>query len=385
MKAIINCDIYTGKEIVTDKAMVIDNGYVTGLFSTEALPDSIEVVDVMGATIAPGYIDLQANGGGGVLFSEVPTIEGLQTIVEAHARLGTTSLLPTVITADQSTLESAIEAVRTALANRMPGIIGIHLEGPTLNPERAGVHDRSLMRSLDPAWLIPALRGIPALVTLAPEMIDSSYIRRLTDDGIRVAIGHSNANGDQVERAAEAGASLVTHIFNACSGLTAREPGVVGVGLARRDLHVSCIVDGHHVAYRSVEVAIRAKSAGRFMLVTDAMPVVGSSSTEFTIGELQIRVRNGRCETRDGILAGSALTMAEAVKNCVQHVGVPKDEALRMATLYPAQYLALKGVAGTISIGSPANVLVLDNELNVRDVLIEGTSAADSASFVRGG
>jgi N-acetylglucosamine-6-phosphate deacetylase len=372
MKAIINADFYTGEEIITDKALLMEDGLIKGFVDHADIPGGTEISDVSGATVAPGYIDLQVNGGGGVLFNDDPTIEGLKAIGQAHRRLGTTSLLPTFITGDQKSMEAAISAVREALSQKTPGILGIHLEGPMLNPERSGVHDRSQMRSLDASWLVKALGGIPSLITVAPEMVESGYIRALTRSGIKVAVGHSNASATQMANAISEGASLVTHIYNACSQLTGREPGVVGMGLASRELSVSCIADGHHVAYKSIEVAIRAKKPGKFLLVTDAMPVVGSPRDSFSLGDLNITLRNGRCETSDGTLAGSALRMSDAVKNCVQRIGVPKDEAIRMATRYPGQFFGSDVSRGSIAPGVVADLVILDNELNVRQVLSEG-------------
>ena len=376
MKAFINADIYTGSEVITDKALMVDEGKVVGFSSADLLDNSVEVVDLGGASLVPGYVDLQVNGGGGVLFNEEPTLDGLSSIVEAHRHLGTTALLPTFITGDQRAMEHAIDTVRQAIASEMHGVLGIHLEGPTLNPERAGVHNKALIRRVDPDWLVDHLRGLPSIVTLAPEMVEPGYIRALKAGGIRVAIGHSNATGDEADRAVDAGASLITHLYNACSQLTGRQPGVVGIGLARREVAVSCIADGHHVSYRSLEVAIRAKAPGKFLLVTDAMPVVGSAVSEFVLEGLHISMRNDRCETEDGTLAGSALTMAKAVQNCVRHIGVPKDEALRMATRYPAEYFGVQRSFGSFAIGSWADSLVLDNELNIREVLVRGRSVS---------
>lgn len=372
MKAFINADIYTANEVITDRALLVDHGKITGFVAPSDLYGSVELVDLGGASMVPGYVDLQVNGGGGVLFNEAPTLDGLESIAAAHRSLGTTSILPTFITGEQAAMESAMSAVREALVRGMPGILGIHLEGPTLNQERAGVHNKSLIRRVDPDWLVRALADIPSLVTLAPETVDVAYIKTLTRAGIKVAVGHSNATGEQADHAVDAGASLVTHLYNACSQLTGREPGVVGVGLARREMFVSCIADGHHVAYRSIEVAMRAKSAGRFLLVTDAMPVVGSDRDEFDLEGLHITMRNDRCETDEGTLAGSALTMAQAVRNCVHRIGLPKDEALRMATVYPAGYFGVSSSVGTLSEGAWADALILDNELNVRGVIMRG-------------
>jgi N-acetylglucosamine-6-phosphate deacetylase len=372
VKAFINAEVNSGGEIITGLAMLVDRGKVVGYEPVASLRDSVEVTDLEGARLVPGYVDLQVNGGGGVLFNEVPTMDGIVSILEAHRRLGTTSILPTFITGSQEAMESAITVVREAISYRMPGLLGIHLEGPVINPERAGVHNPRLIRWLDAEWLAGHLQGIPSLITLAPEMTGPAYVRMLVARGIRVAIGHSNATGEEADLAVDAGASLVTHLYNSCSQLTGDDPGVVGTALARPELAVSCIADGHHVAFRSLEAAVRAKGPGGFLLVTDAMPVVGSSRTDFMLEGTRISLHNGRCETDDGIRAGSALTMAAAVRNCARRMGVPEDEAVRMGGKYPAAYFGVGRSAGSLLAGSWADALVLDAALNVLQIMFRG-------------
>jgi N-acetylglucosamine-6-phosphate deacetylase len=322
--------------------------------------------------VAPGFIDLQVNGGGDVLFNEEPTAAGLRAIVEAHARFGTTSMLPTFITGPATGMREARDTVDAWMKDGGTSVLGIHFEGPTISPNKLGVHDGEYARTTFPADVIPVTSTARTLVTLAPETVGSDEIAQLVSKGVLVAIGHSAATYEQAVVAADAGANLVTHLYNAMSPLTSREPGVVGLTFADPQIFASIIVDGHHAHFASVAAAWRAKPAGSLFLVTDAMPPVGGTAGGYTLGPWTVTVADGRCTTPDGILAGSVLDMATAVRNCVQQVGIPKDEALRMASLYPAQYLGLADSLGMVRPGFRANLVVLDSGLRVTGVIRDG-------------
>jgi N-acetylglucosamine-6-phosphate deacetylase len=331
-------------------------------------------VDLGGHTVAPGFVDLQVNGGGDVLFNDAPTPETVEAIVRAHRRFGTVAMLPTFVTGDPTATAAAIDATEACIAAGMPEVLGIHLEGPFLDPGKAGVHDPALIRGTTDAdlALLRARRRGRTLVTLAPETVSCEDVAALAGAGVLVSAGHTGATFADVVRAAGAGLSGVTHLFNAMSGLGSREPGVVGAALALDDLWCGVIADGRHVHFETLKVAWRAKRRGRMLLVTDAMPPVGGTRTEFRVGPHVATVADGRCTTADGTLAGSVLDMASAVRNCVMHVGIPKDEALRMASAYPAAYLGLGDHLGALAPGYLASFVILDADLAVAGVAAAG-------------
>lgn len=377
MDALLNATIHTGREILTWHALLIEDGKILALPSLADLPANARRIDLGGGILAPGFIDLQVNGGGGVLFNENPTMEGLQEIAEAHRRFGTTALLPTLITDTRQVRIQAVDAVLAAMQAELPGIVGIHLEGPHLNNARRGVHDARFISGLNPADrdIVGRLTGVPTLITLAPEQIDASIIGDLASQpGLVIAAGHSNASYDQAIAGFAAGVRGVTHLFNAMSQLGSREPGLVGAALDDDRVWCGVIVDGHHVHDASIRIAWRAKRRGGMVLVTDAMPPVGSSGPFSLYGE-EISVANGRCVTGDGTLAGSALDMASAVRNSVQRIGIPLDEALRMASAYPADAMGLSDRVGRLLPGLRADLVLLDRSLRPRATWIAGQYA----------
>jgi N-acetylglucosamine-6-phosphate deacetylase len=374
MQILANCDVYTGENVVTDRALVLSGGKVVDLVSLDQISGSA-VIDMHGLSVAAGFIDLQVNGGGDVLFNQEPSVEGLECIVRAHRRFGTTHLLPTFITGSENGMRNATVAVRSYFSQGKKGILGIHYEGPFLSPSKAGVHDISYMQSSINSTFFETLllnsNGV-VMVTLAPEIVPLGDIAKLADMGVRVAIGHSAADGATCLAAIRAGASCATHLYNAMSALTSREPGVVGAFLASDNVWVDFIADGHHVDFTSLRAAVNAKPKGKSFVVTDAMPPVGGSAGGYELGPYKVKVVQGKCVTDDGVLAGSALDMATAVRNCIQKMSVPKDEALRMASTYPAQYIGVDGQYGALLPGYSASLAVFDNELNVFRTMIDG-------------
>lgn len=375
MYALVNCDIYTGDAIEYDKAVVIAEGRIKALVPLSDLDASVERLDLEGRCVAPGFIDIQVNGGGGMLFNDSPTVDGIRVIAEAHKRFGTTNLLPTYITGPRAGMAGAVEAVNAARRDlSLKGVLGLHFEGPFINGTKAGVHDKRFVREAnedDLAIMLSPMDGV-MLVTLAPELVSMDTIARLTNARVLVSLGHTNAVCAEAKAALSHGARCVTHVYNAMSALTAREPGMVGAALDDRESWMGIIVDGFHADFVSVRVAMRAKAGRKVILVTDAMPPVGSSEAGFRLGEYDIRVEGGRCVTSDDVLAGSALDMATAVRNCVQHVGVPKDEALRMASTYPAEFLGLQDDLGRIAPGYCANLAIFNNQIIVSAVVVDG-------------
>ena len=280
-----------------------------------------------------GYIDLQVNGGGGVLFTEHPTVATLETMVAAHRRFGAETLFPTLISARAETMRQGITAVRDYLLAGKTGVGGIHLEGPFLAAAKAGIHDRRALRPLTEAdfELVTSLETGRTILTVAPEVVGPQMIARLVEHGVIVALGHSAATFRQAMAAFDAGARLVTHLFNGMPPLRSREPGLVGAALTHHDVHCGIIVDGHHVHLSNVRLAYDLKGPEKLFLVTDAMATVGTDLAHFELQGQEINVFDGRCTAADGTLAGSALDMQTAVENCIRELGIPWEEARKMA------------------------------------------------------
>jgi N-acetylglucosamine-6-phosphate deacetylase len=373
--ALVNGRVLTDNGFQGGFAVLIDDGKITGL----ALPSdprvrAAERHDLGGRTLLPGFIDCQVNGGGGVLFNDVPTVDAIRTIGEAHAKFGTTGFLPTLISDDVEVMAKAIDAVNDAVAQGVPGVLGIHLEGPFIAPERKGVHDPAKFRIADASDVAMVARrhGGVTLLTLAPERASAAVLQELVANGVIVAAGHTAADYDTTRNALVTGIRGFTHLFNAMTPFTSREPGVVGAALEDPTSWCGLIVDGHHVHPASLRVAIAAKAREKMMLVTDAMPPVGSDDPTFVLKGETITVKDGVCQTADGTLAGSALDMATAVRNTVNMVGVPFDEAARMASTYPAAFLGLSASHGHIAAGYRADLVVMDDNHEVVETWIAG-------------
>ena len=373
--ALINGRVLLEGRFVEGIAVLLDGGRIAGLTSASDVPGNIERHDLDGGLLVPGFIDTQVNGGGGVLFNDAPTVETVEAIGRAHRNFGTTGFLPTLISDDLHVIRSGIEAVEKAIAIGVPGVLGIHIEGPFLNEHRKGIHDADKIRALDEegyAVLTSASSG-RTMVTVAPECTTPEMIARLVAAGVIVSAGHSNGRYTDVRTAIDAGLSGVTHLFNAMSPLGAREPGVVGAALESDSTWCGIIVDGQHVSAVTLKIALRCKSHDRFMLVTDAMPSVGSPSKEFTLQGKRIVARGGACFDENGRLAGSNLDMAWAVRNAVGLLDLEAETALRMASAVPAAFLRLDHELGTITPGYRADLALLDDTLSVRQTWIAGT------------
>jgi N-acetylglucosamine-6-phosphate deacetylase len=376
--ALVNGRILTSDGLVTGRALLLDGARIEAL----AMPEdprcqTAAAIDLQGQLLVPGFVDIQVNGGGGVLFNDAPDVASIQAIGAAHRRFGTTGFLPTIISDDLDTIGRAVAAVQAALDARLPGVLGIHVEGPFLNRSRRGVHDARHLRPLD-ATLLPllhSLRGGRTLLTLAPEMTTPDVIRQLVEREVIVAAGHSNASYVEVTAAIAAGLRGFTHLFNAMSPLTPREPGVVGAALYDPDTWCGIIVDGHHVDPITLKIALRCKRHDRFLLVSDAMPAVGSPHANFVLQGRTIHVVDGACRDEHGTLAGTALDMASAVRNAISMLELDLTEAVRMASEYPAQFLGLGHELGRIAPGYRANLALLDSTLTVRRTWIDGVSS----------
>jgi N-acetylglucosamine-6-phosphate deacetylase len=327
--------------------------------------------------LLPGFIDTQVNGGGGVLFNDTPDVATIEAIGRAHRRFGTTSFLPTLISDDLGVVADAVAAVDAAMAAGVPGVEGLHIEGPFISQARKGAHDSSHIRALRPEHvaLLSSLQRGRTLVTLAPERASPDTIAQLHQAGVVIAAGHSNATYAEIVDALARGVRGFTHLFNAMSPLQSREPGVVGAALHDRDSWCAIIVDGWHVHPVTLQIALASKRHERFMLVTDAMPNVGAELASFQLQGRRIDVVDGRCVDEQGTLSGSALDMASAVRNAVHMLGLPIETAVRMASTYPAEFLGLGDSLGRIAPGYRANLVLADERLQVHDTWIDGRRA----------
>jgi N-acetylglucosamine-6-phosphate deacetylase len=368
--------VFDGDVAHRDAAVIIAGHRVERVVRHAELPENLPVHELpKGAWLAPGFIDVQVNGGGDVLFNDAPTPESVRKIAAAHRRFGTTALLPTLISDTPAKMRAAIAAVDelSVQPSADPSVLGIHLEGPFLSPEKAGVHDPRHIRSptASDLELIAARRRGVTVVTLAPEQVPLDFIAKLTRAGVRVALGHSMATYAQTQEAIAAGLTGFTHLFNAMRALDSREPGPVAAALECADVSYGLIADGVHVAPAMLRLALRGR--GRPILVTDAMPPVGGIRPTFTLNGVKISARDGRCVRQDGRLAGTCLDMASAVRNCVQLLDVPLTEALRFASTNPAQFLGMADKLGRLAPGWRADMVAIDPEtVEVRRTWIAG-------------
>lgn len=370
---ITNGRVFDGSAFHEGLTVRIENGRIADI-STATATTGEPVHDLEGRLLAPGFIDLQVNGGGGVMFNDAPTVATLRTMAAAHRRFGSTGLLPTLISSSTATMHEAVEAVRTAIDEGVPGILGIHLEGPFLAPERRGIHDESKLRRPgedDLDWLC-SLNDIPVLLTVAPETVGSGAIRRLAAAGLTVFGGHSKASYAQTREALDAGMSGFTHLFNAMAPFDQREPGIVGAALEDRESYAGLIADGVHVHPAALAVAAAAKSPDRIVLVTDAMATVGAPGARFDWNGEPVTVSDGSCRLPDGSLAGSNLDMLGAFRNAMRHMRADLAGALRMASANPAAAIGLDHELGHVRPGYRASLVELDEALNLHGTWIDG-------------
>ncbi|WP_037308322.1 N-acetylglucosamine-6-phosphate deacetylase [Ruegeria halocynthiae] len=345
-----NGPVFDGARLLYGRAILFRDGASAEILPESELPTEGRVIDLNGDILSPGYVDLQVNGGDGVMFNDDPSVETIRRITSAHRRLGVASLLPTLITDTAEKTQAAIKAAIQAVRQGVPGVAGLHLEGPHLSVARKGAHDAALIRPMEDAdltALIAAASELPCLkVTIAPEAVSEQQVKTLADAGILISLGHSDADFATCQRYAEAGARCVTHLFNAMSQLGNREPGVVGAALANGGLSAGLIADGIHVHPEVMRAAWAAKTQpGRIFLVSDAMAVAGTEQTEFRLEGRRITRTDGRLTLEDGTLAGADLDLTTALRVLVHQVGVPLQDALFAATTYPAQLIGLPGAS----------------------------------------
>ncbi|MBD8214290.1 N-acetylglucosamine-6-phosphate deacetylase [Erwinia persicina] len=376
MYALTQGRIYTGHKILDRHAVVIANGLIERVCPLEDLPAGIETRQVDGAIISPGFIDLQLNGCGGVQFNDdiaAISVETLQIMQKANEKSGCTSFLPTLITSTDELMKRAVEVMRAWLAQNSNEALGLHLEGPWLNPLKKGTHNPALIRAPDQALVdfLCANADVIGKITLAPEKVDAAVIRQLRDAGIVISAGHSHGTYDEALAGIDAGVSFATHLYNAMPTTSGREPGLIGALFDASDVWCGIIADGLHVHYANIRNAKRIKG-DKLILVTDATAPAGAAIDQFIFAGKTIYYRNGLCVDENGTLSGSALTMIEAVANSVEHVGIALDEAIRMATLYPARAMGVEARLGTIEAGKVANLTVFTRDYKITRTIVNG-------------
>ena len=367
-----NGHVLTERGFERDVCVVVEDGFIVALLHGE--PPAGDLVDLDGGYLVPGFIDAQVNGGGGVLFNNDTSVDAINAIGRAHRRFGTTGFLPTLISDDAAVMQRAITATRDAIEQGVPGVLGIHLEGPYLAPARKGTHDDAKFRvpDADEIAMATSLDNGISLLTLAPERVPTESIRAIVRRGGIVTAGHTAGSYDEIRAGIDAGITGFTHLYNAMTPLQGREPGAVGAALEDDACWCGVIVDGVHVHPASLRVALKAKPRGRVFLVTDAMPMVGGDDPSFDLYGETITAIDGVVRNAAGALAGSALDMASAVRNSVHLLGLPLDEACRMAAQYPAEFLGIGGSHGRIAPGYRADLVLLDGEVCVQRSWIGG-------------
>ncbi len=378
IQIITGATLFNGAEFLYNHAILIKGEIIAKILPEYQLnindyPEA-KLLKFDGGTISAGFIDIQVNGGGGILLNNQPSVEGIKTIMAGHRKFGTTAMLPTLMSDRFEVMQQAVKAVSQAIEQNVAGIIGLHLEGPFFSMNRRGVHQAQMIREPDEAAfnLYKSFKAGVLMVTLAPEHAPKNYIKRLRNENILVYAGHSDGSYEQMQAALKEGLSGFTHLHNAMTPITAREPGVVGAALEDEDSFVGLILDDIHVAAATAKITINAKKQGKVCIITDAMSSVGTEDNSFELYGETILVKNGKCQNSEGSLAGSALDMAGAVRHCHNSLGFPLAEALRMASIYPATALGLEKQMGLVVEGYQADLVHLNTDLMVTQTAIRG-------------
>jgi N-acetylglucosamine-6-phosphate deacetylase len=373
MKVLAGARIFDGERLHDDCALVVEGASIAALTSFADRPRDGEAIDLGGGILAPGFIDWQINGGGGVLFNAEPTVDGIAAIAAAHRRAGVTGFLPTVVTDAPQVLIEALAAAREA-QNRVPGTLGVHVEGPFIDLRRKGVHPPEFIRPMleEDAEALIGARVRPMVVTLAPAAVPLERIARLARAGLVVSLGHSDASAEEAQSVFDAGARAVTHLYNAMSQLSSRAPGVVGAALADPRVVCGLIADGEHAHALAYRAAIAAKGTRGVALVSDAMPPAAGGPDVFELQGRRMTRVGQKLIAEDGALAGAAITMRDAVAYVVKALGLPLADALMMATLTPARLLGLDDRIGQLAPGLGADLVHLTDDLDVAEVWVRG-------------
>jgi N-acetylglucosamine-6-phosphate deacetylase len=373
--------IFDGDRLLENHAVIIQDQSILQVMPGHEVPPTLEMQDIGEGILAPGFIDIQVNGGGGVMLNNAPTRESVDIITTSHRSTGTTSMMPTLISDSRANQQAAIDAVREARASGNAGVLGIHIEGPFFDLEKRGTHKASMIRlpQAEDIDCLSSLGDLKVIVTLAPEHAQPGQIRQLAEAGVHVCAGHTNATYAQIKNAVAEGLRGFTHVFNAMSPLAGREPGTVGAALDSDNTWASIIADGHHVHPANIRIAHKLKPAGRLLLVTDAMSTVGSAGSSFELYGERIQAQDGRLINAEGVLAGSAIGMIDAVRIATSAVGLPLEESLRMAALYPATFLKIERELGRIAKGYRADLVHFDKSFKVHNTWLAGAHQSHSS------
>ncbi|MAT91301.1 MAG: N-acetylglucosamine-6-phosphate deacetylase [Halioglobus sp.] len=367
--------LFDGDTMLQDHCVLLQGERIHALLPVADCPVDVPLQSLGQGTLAPGFVDLQVNGGGDVMFNTHTHPAGLASMLAAHRSRGSTAILPTLLSDTRPVQEAAFAAVCAARAAGNAGILGIHFEGPWFNPEHRGAHRQDRLRRAEPAdvdWLCGLEGGGVVMLTLAPERVPGALLQKLAESGVLVCAGHTQASFAQLSAAAGCGLRGITHLFNAMSQLRGREPGTVGAALALDGLWAGIIADGHHVHAAAIRLAARCKPPGKLILVSDAMATVGGSSAAFSLYDEEIRQVDGRLVNAEGVLAGSAIGLIDAVRYCQREVGLPLEECLRMASRYPAVAIGLGDTLGCLHPGYRADLVHFDDDLNVIHTWLAG-------------
>ena len=372
-QALLGSQIFCGERFYDDHALLVEGKSIVDIVDKNNTPDNFNKIELDQGILAPGFIDLQVNGGGGVLFNNSPNKESLNTIIKAHQFFGTTSVMPTVISDSLEVLEQCIKTVTEEIKNNS-SLLGIHIEGPFFNTKYRGVHQKQYISTINSDYLnlFESLKGFPVMLTLAPECISSQQLKHLTSLGIKTLAGHSDATYDELDDAIKNGLDGFTHLFNAMGQISAREPGVVGSALHFENTFASIIVDLHHVHPSLIQLAYKLKPKGKLFFISDSMATINHGKPSFELYDEVVNESDGRLVNSEGKLAGSSITQIDAVKNAYQKCNIPLNQALAMASRYPAKYLGIANHLGSLKPGYRADLVHFDSNFKVHNTWVSG-------------
>ena len=379
-QALIGAQLFSGKEFFDNRALLIDGENIIDVINEHDIPNNFEIQKLNGGILSPGFIDLQVNGGGGKLFNNSPDKESLNAIIEAHQHFGTTSIMPTVISDSLNVLKRCATTISEEIENNK-SLLGVHIEGPFFNVKYRGVHQKQYINTINSDYLnlFESLQDFPVMLTLAPECISTKQLKHLKSLGFKILAGHTDASYDQLEEAIQYGLDGFTHLFNAMGQISAREPGVVGSALTFDNTTASIIVDLHHVHPSLIQMVYKQKPQGKLFFVSDSMATIHHGEPSFELYDEIVSESNGRIINSEGKLAGSSITQIDAIKNAYQSCNIPLNEALAMASRYPAEYLGVANYLGSLESGYRADLTHFSLDFQVQNVWVAGKQLRQDA------
>ena len=379
-QALIGAQLFSGKEFFDNRALLIDGENIIDVINEHDIPNNFEIQKLNGGILSPGFIDLQVNGGGGKLFNNSPDKESLNAIIEAHQHFGTTSIMPTVISDSLNVLKRCATTISEEIESNK-SLLGVHIEGPFFNVKYRGVHQKQYINTINSDYLnlFKSLQDFPVMLTLAPECISTKQLQHLKSLGFKILAGHTDASYDQLEEAIKYGLDGFTHLFNAMGQISAREPGVVGSALTFDNTTASIIVDLHHVHPSLIQMAYKQKPQGKLFFVSGSMATIHHGEPSFELYDEVVSESNGRIINSEGKLAGSSITQIDAIKNAYQSCNIPLNEALAMASRYPAEYLGVANYLGSLESGYRADLTHFSLDFQVQNVWVAGKQLRQDA------